>query len=95
VEIADWTPGPLEDRESRHLDIPQGPTVHLFIQNDGGAALPLKAESAVRFYLTNQESKVVFDSNHPGSFRLLNYAPIGRTAFKRVSTPTGCEPEAK
>jgi hypothetical protein len=54
----------------------------LFIQNDGGVALPLKTESASRFYLANQESEVVFDPHDPGSFGLLNYAPIGATAFK-------------
>jgi hypothetical protein len=45
--------------------------------------LPLKAESASRFYLANQESEVVFDPHVPGSFGLLNYARIGATAFQR------------
>jgi CubicO group peptidase (beta-lactamase class C family) len=67
----------------------------LFIQNDGGVAIPLKAESASRFYLTNQESEVVFDPHVPGSFGLLNYAPIGGAAFKRDSALTGSVPEAK
>lgn len=67
----------------------------LFIENDGGVALPLMAESASRFYLTNQESGVVFDPHVPGSFGLLNYAPIGRTAFNGDSARTGKGPEAK
>jgi hypothetical protein len=67
----------------------------LFIQNDGGVAVPLKAESASRFYLTNQESEVVFDPHVPGSFVLLNYAPIGGAGFKRDSARTGSVPEAK
>ena len=66
----------------------------LFIENDGGAALLMKAETASRFYLTNPETEVVFDPNVPGSFRLLNYAPIGGTPFQRDSARAGCEPEA-
>jgi hypothetical protein len=67
----------------------------LFIENDGGVALPLKAESASRFYLANQESEVVFDPHVPGSFGLLNYARIGATAFQRDSARNRSEPAAK
>jgi CubicO group peptidase (beta-lactamase class C family) len=67
----------------------------LFIENDGGVALPLKTESASRFYLANQESEVVFDPHVPGSFGLLNYARIGATAFQRDSARNRSEPAAK
>jgi hypothetical protein len=57
----------------------------LFIQNEGGAAtLPLRAESAKRFYLANQETEIVFDERVAGRFGFLNYAPISGTAFNRV-----------
>ena len=67
----------------------------LFIEKDGGVALPLKTESASRFYLANQESEVVFDPHVPGSFGLLNYARIGATAFQRDSARNRSEPAAK
>jgi CubicO group peptidase (beta-lactamase class C family) len=35
----------------------------LLIQNDGGPALPLRAESAKRFYLANQETEIIFDQH--------------------------------
>jgi hypothetical protein len=57
----------------------------LFIQNDGGAAFPLYAESTTRFYLTNQETEVVFDADLAGRFEFLNYAPIGGAVFNRVT----------
>jgi CubicO group peptidase (beta-lactamase class C family) len=60
----------------------------LFIQNDGGAALRLYAESTTRFYLTNQETEVVFDAHEAGRFEFLSYAPIGGAVFHRI-------PEAK
>ena len=44
----------------------------LFIQNDGGAAFPLYAESTTRFYLTNQETEVVFDADVAGRFEFLS-----------------------
>jgi hypothetical protein len=56
----------------------------LFIQNDTGPALPLRAESAKRFYLTNQETEIVFDAYIPGQFGFLNYAPISGTVFNRI-----------
>jgi CubicO group peptidase (beta-lactamase class C family) len=85
---------------SDDVDHPVGITLtfrddRLFIQNDGGVALPLNAESASRFYLANQESEVVFEPHVPGSFGFLNYAPIGATAFKRDSAQNGSEPAAK
>lgn len=65
-----------------------------FIENDGDAALLMKAETASRSYLFNPEAEVVFDPNVPGSFRLLNYAPIAGTPFPGDSARAGCEPEA-
>jgi Beta-lactamase len=56
----------------------------LFIQNDGGAAFPLYAESMARFYLTNQETEIVFDANVAGRFEFLSYAPIGGSVFNRI-----------
>ena len=57
----------------------------LFIQNDGGAALPLYAESKARFYLRNQETEIVFDANVAGRFEFLSYTPIGGSLFSRIS----------
>jgi hypothetical protein len=56
----------------------------LFIQNDGGPALPLHAESTTRFYLTNQETEIVFDAHVAGRFEFLSYAPIGGFVFNRI-----------
>jgi CubicO group peptidase (beta-lactamase class C family) len=64
----------------------------LFIQNDGGPALPLRAESASRFYLTNQESEFFFDPHSPGSLAFINYAPIGGFAYTRDSTANSTVP---
>ncbi len=41
----------------------------LFMQNVGGIAAPMNAESATRFYLPNQEAEAVFDSQVPGRLR--------------------------
>lgn len=57
----------------------------LLIQNDGGDARPLNAESTSRFYLANQETEVVFDPHVAGSFEFLNYAPVYGSVFKRDS----------
>jgi CubicO group peptidase (beta-lactamase class C family) len=56
----------------------------LFIQNDGSAGFPLYAESTTRFYLTNQETEIVFDADVAGRFEFLNYAPIGGAIFNRI-----------
>jgi CubicO group peptidase (beta-lactamase class C family) len=56
----------------------------LFIQNDGGAAVPLYAESMTRFYLKNQETEIVFDEHVAGRFAFLSYAPIGGSVFNRI-----------
>ena len=57
----------------------------LFIQNDGGTALPLRAESTKRFYLANQETEIVFDEHVAGRFGFLSYEPILGSVFNRVS----------
>jgi len=57
----------------------------LFIQNEGGAAVPLYAESTARFYLRNQETEIIFDTDAGGRFEFLNYAPIGGSVFNRVA----------
>jgi len=57
---------------------------HLFIQNEGGAALALHAESATRFYLASQETEIVFDAHVAGQFGFLSYAPILGSVFNRV-----------
>ncbi|WP_058188360.1 serine hydrolase domain-containing protein [Terracidiphilus gabretensis] len=64
----------------------------LFIQNDTGPALPLRAESAKRFYLSNQETEIVFDAHIPGQFGFLNYSPISGTVFNRI--PEAKKPDA-
>jgi CubicO group peptidase (beta-lactamase class C family) len=57
----------------------------LFIQNEGGpAVLPLRAESAKRFYLANQETEIVFDPHVAGQFGFLSYSPISGTVFNRI-----------
>lgn len=56
----------------------------LFIQNDYGPALPLRAESARRFYLTNQETEIVFDAQIAGRFGFLSYEPILGSVFNRI-----------
>jgi CubicO group peptidase (beta-lactamase class C family) len=63
----------------------------LFIQNDTGPTLPLRAESAKRFYLSNQETEIVFDTHVPGRFGFLSYEPILGSVFNRIpdtQTPT-------
>jgi hypothetical protein len=44
----------------------------LVIQNDGGAAFPLYAESTTSFYLKNQETEIVFDAHVAGRFEFLS-----------------------
>lgn len=56
----------------------------LFMQNEGGAAVPMSAESATRFYLTNQEAEAMFDPHAPGQLRFMNYDPIWGAVFNRV-----------
>jgi len=56
----------------------------LFIQNDGGAALPLHAESPTRFYLASQETEIVFDEHVAGRFGFLSYDPIMGSDFNRL-----------
>jgi CubicO group peptidase (beta-lactamase class C family) len=57
----------------------------LFIQNEGGpAVLPLRAESAKRFYLANQETEIVFGPHVAGQFGFLSYSPISGTIFNRI-----------
>jgi CubicO group peptidase (beta-lactamase class C family) len=67
----------------------------LFVQNDGGGALPLRAESASRFYLTSQETEIFFDPHLPGTLDFVNYAPVGGAVYKRDSAGAGSEPAAK
>lgn len=57
----------------------------LFIQNDGGAAAPLYAESTARFYVANQETEIVFDAQVAGRFDFLSYAPIAGAVFNRIA----------
>jgi CubicO group peptidase (beta-lactamase class C family) len=57
----------------------------LLIQNDGGPALPLHAESPKRFYLANQETEIVFDAHVAGRFGFLSYDPILGSVFNRIS----------
>jgi CubicO group peptidase (beta-lactamase class C family) len=65
----------------------------LLIQNDGGPALPLHAESPKRFYLANQETEIVLDPHVAGRFGFLSYDPILGSVFNRI--PEAQLPTAK
>jgi len=67
----------------------------LFMQNDGGTAVPMNAESATRFYLTNQEAEAVFDSHAAGRLEFMNYDPIWGAVFNRVPDAESGEASTK
>lgn len=75
---------------SDDTDHPQRITVQfqdgrLLIANDGGSALPLRAESSSRFYLATQETEVIFDPHTRDSVEIMNYAPIWGAVYRRVT----------
>ena len=56
----------------------------LFIQNEGGAALPLYAESTTMFYLKSQETEIFFDTDVPGRFQFVDWTSAGGATFNRI-----------
>jgi len=63
----------------------------LFIQNNGGTAVRMSAESAARFYLVNQEAEAVFDPQAVGRLEFVSYDPIWGAVFNRVSEKKGSD----
>lgn len=63
---------------------------HLFIQNEGTKGDPprMYAETASKFYLTNQEVELTFDHSVPGSLEFADFSGIGGTLFMRVPETT-------
>lgn len=65
---------------------------HLYIRNEGAAGDPARmyAETASKFYLTNQEVELTFDGNASGSLEFVDFGGIAGAQFMRVPE-TGSE----